>query len=404
MRFLILGGDFSLDGTNTWLLEDLADALVDEGHVVDVIARGSTTGRPRGLQPQRRTGLRVFNVGVRNSPRSSFHRRLQAPASIFRLRTAGAKWAREQRYDAAIFSSGAWGKMRLPQYLKRVGDVRYVVLIYWDFFPTHHFQIGQLPAYLRFTLPILKLMEKASISGTDILAVMTPRNRKYFQSYFGFLPRSVITVPPWGRDVGAGPTSSGREEFTAVFGGQLTVGRGFEDLLDAAAILEERGSSVQIRIFGDGPLRDHLRKEIDSRALENVFLMGRVPREEYLHAIKDADAGIAATVQGVSVPTFPSKLVDYASVGLPIVISTETAGDVGQVVSHAGAGIAVKAGDPQELADSLLFLADPRHECERREMSMKSRGWFEGSLSAAVAAQRIARAVQEESAPSVGQG
>ena len=182
------------------------------------------------------------------------------------------------------------------------------------------------------------------------------------------------------------------------------MGRGFEDLLDAAAILEERGSSVQIRIFGDGPLRDHLRKEIDSRALENVFLMGRVPREEYLHAIKDADAGIAATVQGVSVPTFPSKLVDYASVGLPIVISTETAGDVGQVVSHAGAGIAVKAGDPQELADSLLFLADPRHECERREMSMKSRGWFEGSLSAAVAAQRIARAVQEESAPSVGQG
>ncbi len=231
----------------------------------------------------------------------------------------------------------------------------------------------------------------------DLVRVMTPRNEDFFRAYFGAQAQQLFLLPPWGSDqsVGVDTVRRGSAPFTAVFGGQLAAGRGIAEIVDAATILEGINPEVHVQIFGSGPLEPALRSRIDSAGLCNIRLMGAAPRSEYAAALGAAHTGIAATVEGVSVPTFPSKIVDYTSSSLPVVVASERSGDVGRWIEEHGAGIAVDAGDPQQLAEALSTMHEAHVAGEPwAAMSRASRQAFETDLSAEVAGRRIVAQVE----------
>ena len=148
------------------------------------------------------------------------------------------------------------------------------------------------------------------------------------------------------------------------------------------------------RIFGQGPKSGWLADEVAGRGLTSVSVEGQFPRHEYAAVLAQSHCGLVATVSGVSVPTFPSKLVDYCSASLPVVIASETSGDVGSWVQDRGFGLAVPAGDPGALADAVVRMESVWRERSAWDaMSRASRSAYESELSADVAAERIAAAI-----------
>ncbi len=365
MRLLILADSFSRDGTDTWLVEDLVGALVEDGHSVDVLVRDTTRPRRRGAQPHP-SGAAVFSVGVTKQPRGRWQRRAQLAPSLVHLWWSGRRHVASRRYDAVLFTSIAWTKARLPQHLVRRGVAQRSVLVYWDFFPIHQSEIGHLPAALKPLLPLARWVERRSVSDTDVVAVMSERNRDFFVQYFGTVVGRFVIQPPWGRDMAESPIDvvpvceQADGPTVVVFGGQITAGRGLEDMLVAAELLERAGADVVIRVFGDGDQRTELIQQVAALGLRNVEVRGRIPREEYWKQLREAHCGLAATVPGVSVSSFPSKIVDYAAAGLPVVVSSEASSDVGDVVTRNGVGYAVSAGDPQALAKTLARVSRER--------------------------------------------
>jgi hypothetical protein len=120
-----------------------------------------------------------------------------------------------------------------------------------------------------------------------------------------------------------------------------------------------------------------------------VTLAGKLPREQYLEDISRASVGIAATVRGVPSPSFPSKIVDYARIGLPVVASVEESTDVGRILESSGAGWAARAGHPDELAAALLT-AEAAHTAGRLgHYGENSRLLFERELDVRTAADRF---------------
>jgi glycosyltransferase involved in cell wall biosynthesis len=398
MRVLVIADTYSVDGSSPWLIEDLVDALARAGHQVDVLVKDMTIPRPRGLQVRDHKSVRVYSVGVGRAPSSRWRRRLRLPAAMLRLRTEGVRWARSEGCDAVIFTSIAWTKAGVPAAIASVGSSTTVVLVYWDFFPVHQREIGHFRSLPPVFDPILRMIERRAVHQADVVALMTPKNVDFYASYFGARGQDVVLLPPWGSDQAAmsGTTSSRRSQrpFTAVFGGQLTAGRGLEELLDAAEVLLRDASAIQLQIFGSGPLEKWLRDSVSARGLSNVTLMGQLPRGDYSRALVDAHCGIAATVEGVSVPTFPSKIVDYCSAALPVLVSAERSGDVGEWIESRGAGIGIPAGSPSQLAAALQrFELAWRARSPWMAMSAASRSVYETELSADVAAQRVVAAV-----------
>ncbi len=397
MRILLFASRFDTDINAGWLTNDLAAALVEQGHAVDVCVRDTAAPRPKGRQTEGvYDGLSVFSVGPsRPAAGGGVDNRVRAVCALAAMWGPARKWVSSGNYDAAIFTSIAWAFAGLPQHLKRRGVVRRLVLAYWDFFPVHQLEVGHVPRWLRSVAPLLRRIEGHCVSDVDVLLAMSERNALFFGEYFGHTPGSIVIQPPWSRGLppSTGIAGDSSADFRAVFGGQLTGGRGLTDFLRACRSLQDQGAAVTVDIYGAGPLLEPLRTRIAEMGLRNLTLCGRLSRLDYWTELRRSHCGIAATVDGVSVATFPSKIAEYASAGLPLVVSSEVGGDVGRVVESHGAGWAVPAGQPEQLADALTVCAQGLKDGQWSKYSSASRQWFEEDLSAVAAARRITSAL-----------
>lgn len=397
---LVVSGDYSVDGEGQWLPEELAREFRRRGHDVRVIARDLLRPRPVGVQPTSADEPEVFSVGVTAATNGRISRRLRLPLALWRQRRSAVAWALEKHYDLVVYHTIAWTSSAVVRRLKRRGVVGKSVLILWDFFPVHQYSIGHISQWLRPLQPLLYRLEARAVSAADTVAVMSRAGQTFLARYFPSASTDVILVPPWGQDSDVRATPPAR--FRAVFGGQLGAGRGLEDLIEAAEVLARTGVDGEIVIYGDGPLVPWLRSEIERRGLDNLILGGKLTRDEYAAAIAQASVGIAATVQGVPSPSFPSKIVDYARIGLPVVASMEESTDVGEILCEAGAGWSARAGHPDELAAALVKAAASQRDGTIEQYSRRSRKFFEDELRVQAAADRLLKIVEDEDAEAKG--
>lgn len=374
------------DEANPTLIDDLVAELVEQGASVDVDVVDVETAHSGPRTAYR--GATVFDHG----PVRITETRL--PRILLRLWWGGRglisirRRLRRRRYDLALYFGPAFLTLGTPGWIRRTGRCRRLVHVLWDFFPVHQVEIGRLPRGPQNEL--LRRLEAANMRHADAVVLMTRRNADFFGSYYPELTPEVLVHPPWGRPSLDDPRRPKPEgPFTVVFGGQLVQGRGVETLVEAVRILQGRRLDVEVKIVGDGP--DRTRLEELARAVESITFLDRMPRREYLALLAGADCGVAVTVPGVSVPTFPSKTVDYTRMGLPVVAALETNSDAGALVQGSGAGLAVPAGDPQRLADALAQLHHERQSGTAGVRSAASRRLFEEHFDVGVVARALIR-------------
>lgn len=378
MRFLIVAQSFAGPNVQPWLVDDLANSLVDKGHSVDVIVAQAKNPRPKGEMLGTRPGLRVFSVGVESLRSSSFEKLLGHLNAGFGLHTSGFRWAKENSYDSCIFfsiGSFTWG---FPKRIRACGIAKKLVFFLWDFFPIHQLEIGRIR---RNRLEwLMKKAEFWSFQNADVVALMSPANIRFFHNYFPKAGNRTIEVPPWASAKAEPEVVKSNKSLKALFGGQLAKGRGLDTLLATAEILLEQ-TDIEIIIAGDGPERSRLEVVASDRKLSNVKFLGSLPREEYRQVALNCDLGIAITVEGVSPPTFPSKIIEYCRLHLPVIVCTEKSSDAGKVIAENGAGLWINAGEPEKLADSLIILRNEQKLGTLEQMAKNASQLFEEKFS-----------------------
>lgn len=352
MRILVVTGTYAGAGTNPWLLDDLCAEFAHQGHEVDVIVFDPTHARDRGQIDGQPTGVKAWSVGStrdRFGPVGKLLGYLQAGIG---LHTLGMTIARETSYDLCIYTSIAAFSWGFPARIRRLGIAKRLVLVLWDFFPIHQLEIGRIRA--RWLAAPLKALERLAIRRADVVALMTPANERFYRTYHRGLSAETILIPPWSSSGASALVAQQKmKRFTAVFGGQLVKGRGIETLLAAAAILQADNAAVDVLVAGDGSESGRLREEAKRLGLTNLTFVGAMPREEYRSLLARAHIGIAITVPGVTPPSFPSKIVEYCGLGLPVVVCVEPSSDAGDILELNGAGIKVTAGDAAGVANAI---------------------------------------------------
>jgi len=137
--------------------------------------------------------------------------------------------------------------------------------------------------------------------------------------------------------------------------------KGFADLIDACAILRDRGLDFECAIVGGGPLEEPLRARIAERGLQGIVsLPGPQPQEEVRRLLENATVFVlaCATEPDGGMDTLPTVIVEAMAAGLPVV-STRLAG-VPEMVEHGVTGLLVEEKQPHLLADALeTILSNP---------------------------------------------
>ncbi|GLW61757.1 hypothetical protein Arub01_00010 [Actinomadura rubrobrunea] len=158
---------------------------------------------------------------------------------------------------------------------------------------------------------------------------------------------------------------------------------GIDTLIDAAALLRERGTEVVLLLVGDGPERGALERRAADRGVRAVF-PGRVPMSSVrrYHAVLDVFA-VPRRADRVCQLVTPLKPVEAMAGGIPVVASDVKA--LREIVEPGVTGTLTLPEDPEAWADALgRLIYSPEL---RRKIGRTAREW--------VRAERTWRAVAD---------
>jgi len=158
--------------------------------------------------------------------------------------------------------------------------------------------------------------------------------------------------------------------------GRLVEKKGFPDLIDACAHLEDRGRPFSCRIIGGGEDDAELRARITRLGLsESVHLLGPRPQPEVIAELRRAAVFAAPCVVGSdgNRDGLPTVLLEAMALGTPC-ISTDVTG-IPEAIVHGRTGWIVPQHDPVALADALARLLDD--PSLRRDLSRAARAHIE---------------------------
>ncbi|MFV0533028.1 MAG: glycosyltransferase, partial [Cumulibacter sp.] len=182
--------------------------------------------------------------------------------------------------------------------------------------------------------------------------------------------------------------------------GRLVEKKGFAHLINSIHRLHGRADDapdLEVRIAGDGELRDALQAQISIAGLEDVVhLIGPRSQDEIRDLLTWADVLVAPCVVGAdgNADGLPTVLLEAMAMGVPVIASDVTG--IGEAVNPAGptqTGIlldadTLAAGDVSELDEALRTVADPAYP--RVAIARRARTLIERDFDAAIQSQLLA--------------
>tara|TARA_B110000014_G_scaffold260799_1_gene251276 strand:- start:814 stop:2028 length:1215 start_codon:yes stop_codon:yes gene_type:complete len=158
-------------------------------------------------------------------------------------------------------------------------------------------------------------------------------------------------------------------EFIVMFAGNIGSAQSIETIAEAAEKLKSH--PIHWVILGDGRKKDWLENEIEKRSLKNYFhILGRKPMELMPDYFSNADV-LLATLRSHPVMRawIPGKVQSYLACGKPIIGALDGSG--AEVIEESKCGYAVRAGDSEGLAKSILAMSQ-NNKKEREKMGLNA--------------------------------
>jgi colanic acid/amylovoran biosynthesis glycosyltransferase len=147
---------------------------------------------------------------------------------------------------------------------------------------------------------------------------------------------------------------------------RLVAKKGVDTAIDAVADLVAAGQQVRYDVYGDGPLRAELRRQVAARGLDQVVtLHGAVPHEVATAALADSDVAVlpCQLAPDGDLDGIPVFLMEAGGRGVPVV--TTPVSGIPELVD-ADSGWLVPPADPAALANAIRqVLADPDRAADR---------------------------------------
>ena len=401
MRVLMLCTKYPLDPNDRFMTNELAGALVAAGHRVQVVV--TEWNAPLGASATTvRSGdgvdaLVISPRGVAGLGRFAERITKWTLSSLFARREM-RKVLGDQSFDLLVcFTPCVTVAAQLHWALNR-WKMRSILFVH-DFFPHHHRSIGLVPRGPVFEFA--RRLEEHLIRKFDVIGCIWPDNIAYLRKHHRVRPEQrVIWTPLWGEI--ASPVSQPKEVIRSehglpldrkilVFGGQITEGRGVEEILGAAAMAREARPDLAFLLIGEGRLVELVESHIAAGG-DNVIYRRRIPRAQYLSLISACDIGLACTVAGVDSSSFPSKTIDYLRASLPIVAAVEEASDYRKFLEQWGIGVSIGAGDATALFRAAVRVVDDQEIAAN--IARNARACLEEVFNVTRAAKRLIDAIE----------
>lgn len=174
----------------------------------------------------------------------------------------------------------------------------------------------------------------------------------------------------------------GTEQFRIVFAGNMGKAQALGAVLEAAALLQERGSRVCFVMLGGGVEVNRLKHRAVELKLRNVVFLPPVPMAEVGTLLNAADALLVHLCKDPLFKiTIPSKTQAYMAVGKPLLMAVD--GDAADLVLQSGGGLVAESENAEALADAAEAL-EALVPAQLLVMGQRAKAYYQEHLALAV--------------------
>lgn len=205
------------------------------------------------------------------------------------------------------------------------------------------------------------------IRRTDRRIAVSPHlaavlERQFPGSSWSYLP-NILGAPFLQHATGPARAPKHAGSFVLVCAARMTAEKGHSLLIEAFADAFAGDPAVTLRLAGDGPLLEQLRRLCVVRGVaERVVFLGLLSSEALRAEMAAADAFVLAS----DVETFGVVVIEAQAAGLPVVVTASGGPDH---LVDAGSGFLVPTGDRAALREALRTMGRTAGEYDRERIS-----------------------------------
>lgn len=381
---------------------EFARALTEAGHEVIVLTSASNLPeeyRSRFVARGEIDGIQVRSVRVGYSNYMGHLRRIASFAAFMLTSTWVA--LRVRRPDV-VFASSTPITVALPGLaVSRLKNVPFVFEVQ-DLWPEAAIQMGAIKRH-GVIATLAKQLERAAYRRAAAVVPVSPGMAEGVVAE-GTPPSKIHMIPnfsdlerfrPGRKDSAISKRYGLAGKFVVGYTGAIGPSNAVhEQVPEAARVLKERGrGDIVFVIAGDGKSLPELERLTED--LDNVKLLGRIPKTEVPPLTRTADALMALFGDKPILATnSPNKFFDALASGRPVIVNQP--GWTRELVEDNDAGLYVPVGDGVALADAIETLADDPKRT--KAMGVAARALAEEAFGRDLQAARIVALLEQVAA------
>ncbi|MES2517794.1 MAG: glycosyltransferase family 4 protein [Bacteroidota bacterium] len=339
------------------IYNDLLRKFRDEGHEVFIVT-SLERREQKATSLIKANGVSILQVKTLNLQKVNIVEKGIGTLLIeYQYLQAIKNYLPEETFNVILYSTPPITFSSVIKFIKN-RDNAYSYLLLKDIFPQNAIDmkmIGKGGLIHRFFLK----KERELYRISDVIGCMSEANRNYILKYNPTIPSSKVEVNPNSItpiDIEYLPQElqSVREKYGVpldkkvfVYGGNLGKPQGIDFLLETIENCEEK--KAFFLIIGSGTEYDRIHKWFQQRNPQNALLLAGLPKNDYDVLLKACDIGMIFLHKDFTIPNFPSRLLSYLEMRMPVIAATDINSDIGSVIEEAKCGYWVETGNLKQI-------------------------------------------------------
>lgn len=346
---------------------DLLRKFRDEGHNIFILSPNERReGRPTSIVKTDGGRLNILNVKTFNIQKAHIiEKGIGTLAIEYQYLRAIKKYFSDVKFDLVLYSTPPITFSKVIGYVKK-RDKAYCYLLLKDIFPQNAVDMKMLKSGGFLHKMFLK-KERKLYAISDRIGCMSPANVDFILKHNPWITPVKVeenpnTIEPVHFEKDDLKKKEIRQKYGVpqdkkvfVYGGNLGVPQGIDFLLETIKNTKEE---VFFLVVGSGTEYKRIKSWFEAHTPKNALLLSGLPKNEYDELLNACDVGLIFLHKDFTIPNFPSRLLSYLEMKLPIIAATDANTDIGKVIEENGCGFSVISGEMNSMQKAIEKLND----------------------------------------------
>jgi len=288
------------------------------------------------------------------------------------------KYLKSTQFDLVLYSTPPITLVNVVKYIKK-RDNAYSYLLLKDIFPQNAVDMKMLRNN-GFIHQYFKKTEKKLYKVSDKIGCMSQANVNFILKHNPEVNKTKVeenpnSIAPQLLKCSKEERDSIRKKYNLpinknilIYGGNFGKPQGLDFLLET--IVNTNNENVFYLLVGSGTEFIRIKKWFEATKPDNAKLIQKLPKMDYDKLLPACDVGLIFLHKNFSIPNFPSRLLSYLEMKMPVIAATDVNSDVGDVIEEYNCGLKVISGDMLKMKNAVEKIID-----EKSLKVMKHNSW-----------------------------